>query len=196
MRKAISDLNIGGRIDALLKLNNITRLKLSEDTGVPYTTLTQIINGRTKNPQMGALWLISEYFGVPIDYLLGKIEIPIPNRFSAIVTYRNKNSLAPQPASDILEHMKINNPKEYEGFSKIPNHKYEPIDPETFQVTRRELYILEKFRDLDEKGKHTVETVLLMEHNRNRNALEPIAAHNDDHSEEQQRLMEQDIEDL
>jgi transcriptional regulator with XRE-family HTH domain len=65
-------MDIGKQIDKLLSRHKITRLKLSKDTGIPYTTLTQIINGRTKNPQIKALETIADYFQVSINYLLGK----------------------------------------------------------------------------------------------------------------------------
>lgn len=64
--------NISKQIERLMKEHNVTRLKLSKDTGIPYTTLTQIINGRTKNPQVKALETIAEYFQVSLDYLLGQ----------------------------------------------------------------------------------------------------------------------------
>jgi len=63
---------IAKQIEKLMKRNKVTRLKLSNDTGIPYTTLTQIINGRTKNPQVKALETIAEYFKVSLDYILGK----------------------------------------------------------------------------------------------------------------------------
>lgn len=54
-----------------MRKNGVNRLKLSNDTGIPYTTLTQIINGRTKNPQVKALETIADYFNVSLDYILG-----------------------------------------------------------------------------------------------------------------------------
>ncbi len=66
------EVKIGDQIEALMKKNKITRLKLSKDTDIPYTTLTQIINGRTKNPQVNALKIIADYFNVSLDYILGK----------------------------------------------------------------------------------------------------------------------------
>jgi transcriptional regulator with XRE-family HTH domain len=64
-------LNISNQIDSLMRKTGVTRLKLSNDTGIPYTTLTQIINGRTKNPQVKALETIADYFNVSLDYILG-----------------------------------------------------------------------------------------------------------------------------
>lgn len=54
-----------------------------------------------------------------------------------------------------------------------------------------------KYDKLDNRGKHTVETVVEMEYNRiHKPYLVPVAAHNDDESDEQLELMRQDIEDL
>ncbi|MCL6598959.1 MAG: helix-turn-helix domain-containing protein [Alicyclobacillus macrosporangiidus] len=62
---------IGRRIEKLMEQRGITRYRLSKDTGIPYTTLTQIITGRTKDPQVSALQAIADYFQRPLDYLLG-----------------------------------------------------------------------------------------------------------------------------
>ncbi|MNI84934.1 hypothetical protein D3C73_1418800 [compost metagenome] len=60
-----------------------------------------------------------------------------------------------------------------------------------------EIKLIEKYRELDEKGKHTVNTVLNMEYNRLRKShLEVVAAHTDDYSEDQIKLMKQDLEEL
>lgn len=57
--------------------------------------------------------------------------------------------------------------------------------------------IIRKYRKLDDKGRHTVNTVLDMEYNRlQENSFEVVAAHNDDYSEEQQSLMKEDLAEL
>lgn len=49
---------------------------------------------------------------------------------------------------------------------------------EGFQITLPEKEILHKYRSIDEKGRHTVSTVLEMEYNRcNKPHLVPVAAH-------------------
>ncbi len=61
-----------------------------------------------------------------------------------------------------------------------------------------ERQLLDKYRSLDEKGRHTVNTVLDMEYFRvtDKPYLTVVAAHNDDMSDEQIDLMEQDLADL
>jgi len=67
-----------------------------------------------------------------------------------------------------------------------------------YSVSEAELSLLDKYRSLDEKGKHTVNTVLDMEYFRlnEKPHLTVVAAHNDDMSDEQIELMEQDLADL
>ncbi|WP_391574511.1 helix-turn-helix domain-containing protein [Cohnella sp.] len=57
--------------------------------------------------------------------------------------------------------------------------------------------LLFKFNALDSRGKHTVRTVLDVEYDRcNKPYLEVVAAHNEDYSEEQQRLIKEDLDEL
>ena len=52
------------------------------------------------------------------------------------------------------------------------------ISPEQFSLTKEEQSRLHKYRSIDSKGKHTVDTVLEMEYNRcNKPHLLPSAAH-------------------
>lgn len=66
-------------------------------------------------------------------------------------------------------------------------------------LTDEEVNIINKFNALDEKGKHTVNTILDMEYNRCNadDELLPMAAHNDfEDDPEQQRLMQEDLDEL
>ncbi|WP_025704829.1 helix-turn-helix domain-containing protein [Paenibacillus graminis] len=60
---------IAERIEAVMKERKVSRYKLAKDTGIPYTTVTQILNGRTKSPQITALQKIADYFDMPLDQL-------------------------------------------------------------------------------------------------------------------------------
>jgi transcriptional regulator with XRE-family HTH domain len=78
-------MSIPKQIERLMKANKVSRYKLSKDTNIPYTTLTQIINGRTKDPQVRALETIADYFNKSLDYLLGKsIDALIENRLEEL----------------------------------------------------------------------------------------------------------------
>lgn len=61
--------------------------------------------------------------------------------------------------------------------------------------SQHDINIIKKYNSLDDKGKHTVNTVLDMEYTRvHKPYLEVIAAHSDDYSEEQRILMEKDLD--
>lgn len=71
------------------------------------------------------------------------------------------------------------------------------IKQEPKGISVKETDLLHKYRSVDDRGRQTIETVADMEYNRiHKPYLVPVAAHNDDESDEQLELMRQDIEDL
>jgi len=71
-----------------------------------------------------------------------------------------------------------------------------PVKPQ-IELNDFEIKLIKKLRTLDSKGVHTVRTILEMEFDRiNKPHLTVVAAHNDDYSEEQQRLMREDLDEL
>lgn len=62
--------SIGERIEEIMKKKQISKYKLAKASGVPYTTLVQIISGRTKSPQIDSLRAIANYLDVDIDNLI------------------------------------------------------------------------------------------------------------------------------
>jgi transcriptional regulator with XRE-family HTH domain len=65
-------MNLIIHLKKLMEKRKISRYRLSKETGIPYTTLTQILKGRTKDPQISALEAIADYFNVTVDYLIGE----------------------------------------------------------------------------------------------------------------------------
>jgi len=58
------------RYDKLLKENNVTHYKLSRDNGLNYSSHYAWQRGTI--PNMTSLIIIATYFGVSIDYLIGR----------------------------------------------------------------------------------------------------------------------------
>lgn len=79
------------------------------------------------------------------------------------------------------------------------NEKLENIEK---NLSHKEQLLLTKYRTLDDKGKHTVDTVLQMEYNRcnpsaeEKEEIRLAAAHNDNTSPEQLKLMKKDLDEL
>lgn len=83
------------RLEQLMKQNNYTLKKVSNDTGIPVTTLS----GYKKNlrtPKKGNAIKLADYFGVSIPYLLGVDDEPTNNNltdsniFSKLVIEKGK----------------------------------------------------------------------------------------------------------
>ncbi|PNQ83082.1 helix-turn-helix transcriptional regulator [Paenibacillus sp. F4] len=71
-------MDISEKIKDLMGKKDITAYRLAKDTNIPYTTLTKILNGTTKNPQIDSLSLIADYFNTTVDDLRGKEDIAAP----------------------------------------------------------------------------------------------------------------------
>jgi transcriptional regulator with XRE-family HTH domain len=59
---------IAEKIHNLMAERGITKYKLAKGSNVPYTTLTKILDGTTKNPQIDSLKQIADYLGKPLNY--------------------------------------------------------------------------------------------------------------------------------
>jgi len=62
-------MSIGERIKDLRKSKEISRYRLSKDTGIPYTTLADIESGKVKDIRLENLKLISKALKVSIERL-------------------------------------------------------------------------------------------------------------------------------
>ena len=60
----------------LLKQHGITAYRVAKDTGITTATLTDWKKGRS-TPKADKLQIIAAYFGVSVDYLLGKEKEPV-----------------------------------------------------------------------------------------------------------------------
>ncbi len=93
-----------------------------------------------------------------------------------------------EPLSKVLK----TTPAYLMGWENSPNSKIIQTDT---AISLSEKNILRKYRQLDEKGQHTVDIILDMEYNRCTNDyLMPIAAHAD--NEDDLNLLRQDLDEL
>lgn len=63
------------KINELCKLNNISISSLCLATGISRSTLSELKAGRNKSISSDNLSKIADYFKVPSDYILGKINL-------------------------------------------------------------------------------------------------------------------------
>ena len=57
------------KVEKLMDENGVTQYKLSQDTGVPQSTLSDWKRG-LYTPKVDKLKKIADYFGVPLEYFL------------------------------------------------------------------------------------------------------------------------------
>lgn len=57
------------KFERLLKERNLTPYRVSLDTGIAQSTLSDWKTGRSK-PKVDKLTILADYFGVPIEYFL------------------------------------------------------------------------------------------------------------------------------
>ena len=62
---------VAERIRELMKLENLTQVALAGKIGVKQNTISAWVLGK-KEPSIHSLWLLADYFGVEIDYLVGR----------------------------------------------------------------------------------------------------------------------------
>ena len=106
MEKSMNELLFGkteNRLEQLMKQNNYTLKKVSNDTGIPVTTLS----GYKKNlrtPKKGNAIKLAEYFGVSIPYLLGIEQKSVLEDYQGnrLKLLRTKKGLTQSEVAEIL----------------------------------------------------------------------------------------------
>lgn len=79
-------MNFIEKLDLLMKENSITRMGLSKESGVPYTTIVNFYEKGSENIKLSTLRRLSDYFGVSLDFLVDDEEI---NRSTSIMELVN-----------------------------------------------------------------------------------------------------------
>ena len=65
---------VAERIRELMKEENLTQVALAAKVGVKQNTISAWLLGK-KEPSISSLWLLADYFGVDIDFLVGRKDI-------------------------------------------------------------------------------------------------------------------------
>ncbi len=62
------------RLKELMKERQLSVSGLSRETGLPRTSISNWLNLK-RTPMIDALYVLSNYFEVSIDYLLGRVDL-------------------------------------------------------------------------------------------------------------------------
>ncbi len=62
---------VAERLRELMKEEGLNQVRLAEKVGVKQNTISAWLN-KKKEPCILSLWLLADYFGVSVDYLIGR----------------------------------------------------------------------------------------------------------------------------
>ena len=65
------DIKVAERIAELMRDEGINQVQLAAKIGVKQNTVSSWVLGK-KEPNIGSLWRLADYFEVDIDYLVGR----------------------------------------------------------------------------------------------------------------------------
>lgn len=130
--------------EQLLQKYGVTAYKVSKETGVTQSTLSDWKNGRS-TPKTDNMKKIADYFGVTLDYLTtGKDEL---KEKAPELTARDERDIA----KDLKSIMK----KLSSGEAGPANYDGEELDPEAAELFKDELEIALRRLKLINKEKYT-----------------------------------------
>lgn len=66
--------------EKLIKMHNVTPYKVSKDTGIPYSALSDWKNGKS-TPKLDKMKKIADYLGVSVEYLISGTDEEGTNKF-------------------------------------------------------------------------------------------------------------------
>lgn len=82
------------RIFHLMEQRNVSAYRVSRETGISQARISGWKTGKS-NPKQDALEVLADYFGVSVDYLLGRVKEPTVSKGG-----RHTNSLGPLTAEE------------------------------------------------------------------------------------------------
>ena len=125
----------------LLKQHGITAYRVAKDTGITTATLTDWKKGRS-TPKADKLQKIAAYFGVSVDYLLGKEKEPATD----------SDGFTPAERRDIAKEVeRMMADLEHQGDLMFDG---DPATPEALETIRTAFMIgLTQARKLNKQGK-------------------------------------------
>ncbi len=88
------------RIRELREERELRQIDLSHATGIDQKTISNYETGKT-NPDSYALIRLADFFGVSIDYLVGRSDTPVYDRDSAVCRIRKVK----RELEDILKYL-------------------------------------------------------------------------------------------
>jgi len=71
LKEIHSQKSIADNLSGLLEKNNLNSNQLANLVGIPMMTIRRLLSGETEDPRISTLKIISDYFGISVDVLVG-----------------------------------------------------------------------------------------------------------------------------
>lgn len=128
----------------LLQRYGITAYKVSKETGVTQSTLSDWKRGRS-TPKTENMKKLADYFGITVDYLMTGIDTP----------KQKERELTPKDQRDIAKDLDSIMDKLQSGEKGPASYNGEELSPEAAELFREELEIALKRLKIINREKYT-----------------------------------------
>jgi len=130
--------------EQLLQRYGITAYKVSKETGVTQSTLSDLKRGRS-TPKTENMKKLADYFGITVDYLMTGIDTP----------KQKERELTPKDQRDIAKDLDSIMDKLQSGEKGPASYNGEELSPEAAELFREELEIALKRLKIINREKYT-----------------------------------------
>ena len=130
--------------EQLLQRYGITAYKVSKETGVTQSTLSDWKRGRS-TPKTENMNKLADYFGITVDYLMTGIDTP----------KQKERELTPKDQRDIAKDLDSIMDKLQSGEKGPASYNGEELSPEAAELFREELEIALKRLKIINREKYT-----------------------------------------
>lgn len=134
-------MNFAQRLSGLMDSHALTNYQLAKDLDIHPTTVTNWLSGKT--PRKKTLAILSDYFGVSVDYLLGNEKQKTPATDSDGLTEQDKKDIAVE-LEQLMQEMQNSGDLMFDG---------EPATPEAMESLRQAMQLGLTYAKKINKGK-------------------------------------------
>lgn len=104
-----SHIEMLNRIKKIKKQKNLSNETLSKLSGIPFSTLSKILSGNTRDPQISNIIRISRALGVSADYIIFGNELDNSNENELLLNLFNSfNCIGKQKILDYMADLQSN----------------------------------------------------------------------------------------
>lgn len=134
-------MNFAQRLSTLMDSRALTNYQLAKDLDIHPTTVTNWLSG--KIPRKKTLAILSDYFGVSVDYLLGNEKQKTPVTSSDELTEQDKKDIAVE-LEQLMQEMENSGDLMFDG---------QPATPEAMESLRQAMELGLTYAKKINKGK-------------------------------------------